>query len=495
MPEMSRAEPSSRFFALVVASAFFMENLDATVIVTAMPAMAKSFGTDTVSLTIGVTGYLVALAVCIPASAWLADRFGARVVFASAIAAFTLASVLCALSTDLWMFATARIAQGASAALMSPVGRLVVLRTTAKSDLVRAIALITWPGLIAPVIGPPLGGLIATYASWRWIFILNIPLGIIGALVVARTFPSLQTQERRPFDTVGFALIAVALAALVYAVEMVSHGGAPGYAIAALFAGGLVSAFAAYRHIARSSAPILDFRPFRIPTFAATTLWGGGAFRLTSGAMPYLLPLFFQIGFGLSAVTAGFLVLAYAAGNLAMKSVTTTILRLLGFRRVLVGNGMIAAACIIACAALRPDLPEAVIVLVLFAAGCARSMQLTGLATLTFVDVPDAQKSSATTLSIMSHQLSMSLGVAASAMILNLGPAWRGTGREQLVTGDFRMAFLAMAVFAAGSALRFIALDRMTGAEVSGYPGPAKPGLGQDLPRPVGDSDRAGDRS
>jgi EmrB/QacA subfamily drug resistance transporter len=465
---MMQAPAHWRVVALIVAAAFFMENLDATVIVIALPAIAQSFGADAVALTIGVTGYLVALAAVLPASGWLADRFGARNVFCAALAGFTVASALCGLSGTLVEFAGARVLQGASAALMSPVGRFAVLRSAKKSEIVRAVALITWPGLVAPVIGPPLGGFIATYASWRWIFFLNLPLGLAGIWFVYRFIPDYRAPQQRPFDLIGFLLMAAALATLVVAIETVAQASGD-WPLAALLAGiGVAAAGLALRHLRDNRDPLLDLSILRVDTFAAANLWGGFLFRLTSGAMLYVLPLYFQIGFGFSAVSAGFLVLAYAAGNLAMKAVTTPVLKYFGFRRILLGNGMVAAATILACAALKPNTSEALAAGVLFAAGCFRSMQLTGLATLTFVDVPAERMSSASTISTISHQLSMSVGVAAAALALGLSAAARGAPGN-LTAADFRLALVLLAIVAALSLLRFRALDSRAGAEVSGH--------------------------
>jgi EmrB/QacA subfamily drug resistance transporter len=464
---MTEPAPRSQVVALIVAAALFMELLDGQIIAVALPTMAESFGTDPVVLTIGITSYLMTLAVVIPASGWLADRFGVRTVFATAIAGFTLASLLCGISENIYQFTGARVFQGASAALMSPVGRLAVIAAASKKDLIRVIALITWPALLAPVIGPPLGGFLASTWSWRWIFFVNLPIGLVGIALALIFVPNFRSEHRRTFDLLGFALSAVALACLIAAVEFAGHGGASLEIIVALAVCGSLAGFGAIRHIGGSSDRLVDLTTFKVKSFSATTLTGGLLFRLTGGAMPYLLPLFFQIGFGLDAFSAGLMVFAYAFGNIAMKVVTTPTLRRFGFRRVLIFNGLLTAASIYACVGVSPSMPV-VALDVLFLAGCFRSMQFTSLNTLTFADVPDSQRSSATTLSAMFQQLAVGLGVAVAAMALNLSSAMRGeAGALSLV--DFRVAFIVIGSIALVGIVRFLLLDTGVGSEVSGH--------------------------
>jgi EmrB/QacA subfamily drug resistance transporter len=313
--------------ALIVAAAFFMENLDANIIVTALPAMAVDFAVTPADLSIGITAYLLMLAVFIPLSGWISDRLGARNVFCVAVAVFSLASLLCAVSQSLPQFVVARMLQGAAGALMSPVGRLVVLRATDKRDLIRAIATISWPGLIAPVIAPPLGGLIVTYASWHWIFLLNLPLGILGVLLALRSLPNERQAEMRPFDGRGFVLGALALGCLVLGLDLIGPDSST-WAIAFLvLSAGVVFAVLAVRHARRHPHALFDLDLLRIPTFASASLIGGALTRAAIAGTPFLLPLLFQLGFGLNAFDAGMLLLVYMAGNLAIKPATSFILR------------------------------------------------------------------------------------------------------------------------------------------------------------------------
>ena len=456
----------ARLVALIVAGAFFMEFLDGTVIATALPAMARDFAVPTVSLSIGISAYLLMLAVFIPVSGWVADRYGTRSVFMSAIIVFTGASALCGVCDGLWPFVAARVLQGIGGAMMVPVGRLTVLRTTEKRDLVGAIALLTWPALAAPILGPVVGGFLTTYASWRWIFYINLPLGL-AAIAMARAFvPNLMSTERRPFDLPGFVLSGVALAMFMEGLELTGQGGAPWLFAAGLLVGGLALGVVAVRHAQRAKAPMLDLWALRVPTFAAV-LGGGSVFRLTISAVPFLLPLMFQVGFGLDAFHSGLLVLATFLGNLGMKPMTTAILRRWGFRNVGLVTGVLAALMLLACAMLYPSTPVALTVAVLFAGGLARSMQFSVLNTLAFADVPAARMSGASSLASVAQQMAIGMGVAVGAAGLHLAAAVRGGGALALV--DFHVAFVMIGVLTLAGLPTFVRLPVEAGAEVSGH--------------------------
>lgn len=454
----------ARAVALVVAGAFFMEYLDGTVIATALPAMAADFARPVEELSVGISAYLLTLAVFIPLSGWVADRFGTRDVFVAAIAVFTGASMLCGLADGLWPFVAARLLQGLGGAMMVPVGRLVVLRTTAKAKLVDAIALLTWPALAAPVLGPTVGGLITTYASWRWIFYLNVPSGIIAAGMAWWLMPNLRETARRPFDRAGFVLSGLALAMVMEGVELVSSPGLL-WRGPALMAAGAGVGWLAVRHASRADHPMLDLAVLRIQTFRAT-LAGGSLFRATINAAPFLLPLFFQIGFGLDAFHAGLLLLATYLGNMGMKPLTTGIMRRFGFRTCAIGTGALALLSMAACALLDPGTPLPLLLAVLLLGGLTRSMQFTVLGTLQFADVPPARMSGASSLASVAQQMAMGMGVALGAAILHLLSLRHG-GPPRLV--DFHAAFLLVALLMLAGFPSFLALPHEAGAEVSGH--------------------------
>lgn len=457
----------ARLVALVVAVSFFMQLLDGTIVVTSLPQMGQDFGVAPVSMSIGLTIYLLTMAAFIPLSGWLGDRYGARNIFMISIATFTTASLFCGLSANLEQFIVARAIQGFGAALMTPVGRVIVLKNAPKSELVNAVALITWPALIAPVIGPVIGSLITTYFSWHWNFHINVPIGLVGLVLVWRFVPDLREENAGQLDIPGFLLSALGLTMLLAGLETFTQGTATLPLVAVLLAVGIVLGVAATWHFRRVANPLLDLSAFRVQTFALSTLSAGTALRTSINATPFLIPLFLQVGFGYDAIRAGSYLLVYFAGNLAMKTVTTRTLKAFGFRRVLVVNGLIASGSIVACGFLTPATPEAIGLPLLFLAGLSRSMEFTALNTIGFADITPAQRSSASTLSSMLQQVSMLLGVAVAAAILNLSGLIRADEGTPLV--DFRWAFVILGLLGILSSLRFLALPPDAGAEVSGH--------------------------
>ena len=453
--------------ALLVAGAFFMEFIDGTVIATALPDMAKSFAVQAVDLNIGISAYLITLAVLIPASGWIADRFGARKVFTLALAIFTLASVLCGLSESLESFVAMRILQGVGGALMVPVGRLAVLRTTPKHQLITAIATLTWPALVAPIIGPPLGGFITSYANWRWIFFINVPLGILAIALALRFIPDIHDDERRPFDITGFIATSVAMVSLVYAMELLGTQQPQGWLTAGLLALGTVTFLFALHHFRRAAWPMIRLDAMNVPTFRVT-MYGGSLFRASISAVPFLLPLMFQVGFGMNAFHAGSLVLAVFVGNLTIKPATTPLIRWLGFKKLLLINGALNVLALLACALITPQTPVWVILLVLYLGGVFRSIQFTGISTLAFADVPGPQMSYANTLFSTATQLAVGLGISLAAIGIRIGDEvseWLALGNIPGIS--FRLAFVAIAIICLVGMVDSLRLTRDAGSAVS----------------------------
>ena len=430
--------------SLLVAGAFFMENLDSTVIVTAIPQMAKSFGVHPVDLSIGVSAYILALAVLIPASGWLADRFGAKTIFALAIVIFTLASVLCGISPNLPIFVLARVLQGLGGAMMVPVGRLVVLRAAKKEEIIAAIGLIVWPGLAAPVVGPPIGGFITTYFSWHWIFFLNMPLGAAALYFALRLVPQGETEEK-PFDWWGFVFTGASCFALMLGIQLLSAERPPWLWTALLLVGGLVIGGFAIWQERRETHPLVDFYAMRYKSFSLT-VWGGTLFRASIGAVPFLLPLLFQIGFGLNPFVSGLLVLSVFAGNIVMKIFTTATLNRFGFRRVLVVNGFLNAAVLLLCGLISPETPVPVIMALLFVSGLTRSMQFTTLNTVAFAEVPQEKMNGANTLQNVVSPIGFALGIALAALALRAGSLISPSTTGMISLNQFHIAFLIVGV-------------------------------------------------
>ncbi|HBT9099326.1 MFS transporter [Klebsiella pneumoniae] len=463
----SRDERAFSAPALLVAGAFFMEFLDGTVIATALPDMARDFGVTAVELNIGISAYLITLAVLIPASGWIADRFGARAIFTLALAIFTLASVFCGLSTEVHIFVAMRILQGVGGALMVPVGRLAVLRTTPKHQLIKAIATLTWPALVAPIIGPPLGGFITRYASWHWIFFINVPLGLAAIILSLRIIPDIRETERRSFDLSGFITTSVAMVSLVTAMERLGDRQPQIWPTLALAALGFGCLFYSIRHFRRAAAPMVRLDALQVPTFRVT-MYGGSLFRASISAVPFLLPLLFQVGFGMDPFHSGLLVLAVFVGNLTIKPATTPLIRWLGFRRLLLINGALNVCSLLACALLTPQTPVWAIMLILYLGGVFRSIQFTGVSTLAFADVPAAQMSDANTLFSTASQLAVGLGITLGAIGIRLGEQvgdWLHL--TELPGISFRLSFVFIALICLVGMIDSLHLAKTAGSSVS----------------------------
>ncbi len=468
---MKRAfAPENRhlLIAVVVAFALFMELLDASVIATALPQMAVTFHENPVNLSIGMSAYMLTLAIFIPSSGWFADRYGSKRIFLTAIVTFTAASVLCGFSNSLWEFTAARIAQGIGGAMMVPVGRLVVLRSSDKRNLINAMQFVTTPALLAPVLGPPIGGFITTFSSWRWIFFLNVPIGLLGLALVLAFMEEYRSEGRRAFDTIGFLTIGSGLGALLFGIDLLGRPGFGAGWTAGLIGGGALMCALGYVHLRRTPHPLIDLSLFRIPTFAQGAFSSGNAFRIVVGATPLLWPLLFQVDFGMTAFASGALIIACAAGDLTMKLFAVRILRRFGFRRTLVYNGVLVGLAVLSCASFQAATPVALIALSLFVVGVFRSVEFGAFTALTYVDVPPEKMSAATSLSGTLQQMSFGLGIAFAALVLHLAAGWTHGGSQPFTVDDFRIAFYVFAVAAFVGALGFARLHPHAGAEASG---------------------------
>ena len=456
---------STLLTALIIATALFMENMDGTVISTSLPAIAHDLHEDPIVLKLALTSYMLTLAVFIPASGWVADRFGARTVFCSAIVVFTLGSILCGASSSLPTLIAARVFQGLGGAMMVPVGRLVLLRSVDKSNLVNALAYLTVPALIGPVAGPPLGGFITTYFHWRWIFWINVPIGVIGVALALKYIANLREETVPPFDVKGFALSGLGLLGLISGLSLIGRGMAPYGLVAAMIAISLALLAAYAAHAKGDEDAILDLKLLEIPTFFAGVA-GGLIFRIGLGALPFLLPLLLQIGFGLTPFQSGSLTFATAAGALLMKFTAATALRWFGFRQTLVVNGLISGAFLAACALFTPLTPHWLLFLTLLTGGFFRSLQFTALNAVSYADIDRPAMSRATSFASVSQQMSGAIGVAVAAMCIE--SIQLGFGDATLASRDISLAFVLVAIISSLSVLIFARLSPDAGAAVSG---------------------------
>ena len=458
-----------RRLALIVACALFIENMDSTAIATSLPVIAEDLGTEPIALKLAFTAYLLALAVFIPVSGWIADRFGARSTFMVAIAVFLLGSLACAASSSLEQLVAARFLQGMGGALMVPVGRLVLLRTVPKNELVRALSWLTVPALVAPIIGPPLGGLISTYSDWRWIFLINIPMGLLGLALAWRYVPDLR-EPVKPLDWTGFALSGLGLALALFGFSSLGrHMVSTSVAVGCLVLG--LAGMAGYVwHALRHPHPLIDLRLLKLPTFRAGVM-GGMLFRIGIGATPFLLPLMLQLGFGLTPLASGLLTFVSAVGAMFMKTIAASVLKRFGFRRVLWINALLASAMLAGFGLFRADTAHWVIMAVLLVSGCFRSLQFTSLNAISYADVDSARMGQASSLSGMMQQLSLALGVAIGGYALQIAGAF--TGQDYADASNFGWAFLTVGTISALSAWVMFRLPRDAGAEMAGR---AEPG-------------------
>jgi EmrB/QacA subfamily drug resistance transporter len=460
-PTPAVSPQARRVLPFIVGCALFMQMLDSTVVTTALPTMALALDSDPVSLNIAITSYLLSLAVFVPISGWAADRYGARKVFMIAIGIFTLSSLACALSATLLHLVLSRIAQGMGGAMMVPVGRIILLRTIPKHDLLRAMAFLSMPALIGPLIGPPLGGFLVTYASWHWIFLINLPIGLFGIWMVRRYVIELPPDGlRHPLDFAGFLLSALCMACLMGGFEALGTSQASWALTAGLIATGITTGALYYWHSKRCPHPILDLTLLNIPTFRASML-AGNLCRFTIGSSPFLMAILLQVGFGLSAISAGMITFAGAIGSMAMKFVAPPILRRWGYRKVLTINGILTAACTVLCIVFTPATPVFVISGVLLLGGFFRSLQFTAVNTLTFADVSHAGMSRASSFAAMGQQLGVSMGVGVAACTLNISMSWRHA--SELATTDVTAGFIVIGLICASASLLFWRMDPLAG--------------------------------
>lgn len=459
-------QATPRTVLLIVASAMFMEQLDGTVLATALPAMARSFETDALHMNVALTSYLLTLAMFIPASGRIADRFGARSVFRAAIALFTLGSVACALAPTLWTLVLARMAQGAGGAMMSPVGRLVMLRVVSKAELVRSMAWLMIPATIGPIVGPPVGGFIVTYLSWHWIFYINVPIGILGVILVTLFIDEMKELVRRKFDLRGLVLAGFALSCVMFGIEVASRGAGAGWVTAALVGAGVLAGALYGLHTRRVERPILDFRLLRVTTFRMSWMCGSLS-RIAVGAMPFLLPMMLQIGFGLSAAQSGLITFVGAIGSLLMRTCAPWLLKRLGFRMVLTWIGALATALLALTAAFRPWWPLPLIYAVLVANGFFQSLQFMAYNTIAYADVSREDMSAATSFYTTFQQMALTLGIAVSAAALAASMAI--AGHDEPMLPDFSAAILFVSAISFLAPVLATRLDRDAGAELSGH--------------------------
>ncbi|MEO5621012.1 MAG: DHA2 family efflux MFS transporter permease subunit, partial [Cypionkella sp.] len=451
---------SARILPLIIATALLMENIDSAVLSTSLPQIAADLGSDPIHLKLVLTTYLLALAIFIPASGWAADRFGARRVFRLAIVVFALGSIACGLSNNLLELVAARALQGIGGSMMTPVGRLIVLRGVPRAGLVGALAWLTVPALMGPVIGPLLGGYITTFWDWRWIFWINIPIAVLGVVLASLYVPDLREPEPRNFDGFGFLLLGPGLAGFLTGATLLGLNLASTPVVLALLIGGAGLTLGYIRHALRVAEPLVDLRLLALPTFR-TTITAGTLFRIGVGASPFLMPLMLQLGFGMTPFQSGALTFVSGLGAMVMKFAAQPILRRFGFRGVLTVNAVIAAVFIALPALFTQATPWQVMMLVLFVGGLSRSLQFTSINAIAYADVTSERLSSATSFSAVMQQLTGTIGITLAAMMLEATGALRGVAATDI--GNFPLVFCLIAMMTLVSTFAFRRLSSRAG--------------------------------
>ncbi|MBS1206850.1 MAG: transporter [Proteobacteria bacterium] len=441
----------------IAAMAFFMQSLDATILNTALPAIAQSLGRSPLAMQSTIISYTLTVAMLIPMSGWLADRFGTRRVFMLAVSLFTLGSLACALSNSLSMLVVFRVIQGIGGAMMMPVARLALLRAYPRSELLPVLNFVTMPGLVGPILGPVLGGVLVTWASWHWIFLINIPIGIAGLFYARKYMPNF-TTPRRNFDMGGFFLFGLSLVLFSSGIELFGEKLVASWIAFTIILSGLGLLWAYVRHARRHPAPLISLNLFNTRTFSVG-IAGNIASRLGTGCVPFLMPLMLQVGFGYPALIAGCMMAPTALGSILAKSMVTQILRWFGYRKTLVGITLFIGLMIAQFALQTPAMAVWMLVLPLFILGMAMSTQFTSMNTITLADLTDENASSGNSVLAVTQQLSISLGVAISAAVLRF---YEGFDRINTVE-QFHYTFITMGAITLLSALVFILLKAKDG--------------------------------
>ena len=457
-----------RIIPLVLATALFMENMDSTVIATSLPAIAADIGADPISLKLALTAYFVSLAIFIPLSGWVADRFGPRNVFRWAILVFMAGSICCAFSFSLETFVGSRFLQGMGASMMTPLARLVLVRTTPRTELVAAMAWLTIPGLVGPLTGPPIGGFLTTYLSWHWIFWINIPIGILGIIATTVFLPEIEKRTPRPMDFPGFLMAGVAFSGIIFGLSVISLPAIPLVAGYTAVAVGATACVVYWFHAKRVQFPLLDPKMFVKYRLFRSAILGGSVFRIGVGATPFLLPLMLQIAFGLTPFESGLITFIGALGAMTSKFAAERMFARFGFPRVLALTSIAACLSLAVIGLFGPETPHVWLYGILLAMGLLRSMFFTGVNALAFADISENDASQAAAISTVSQQLAVAFGVAVAGGALELSSNMNG---GELGLADFHFAWFVVAGVSLISALWFVRLPPDAGADVSGHQG------------------------